>query len=117
MDATTTKATKPQAKKTTTAKPAPKPKLDPTKCKYGEGAYGSPVTMKRCGAAKEHAGRQLCDRHEALWRVEAKRRDAAKRGLPAPVAKSSKVVAIHANKPKAEKIAAFLAPTPAPAND
>lgn len=42
-------------------------------CHWGGGSYGSPTDQKRCTNAR-HPKRQLCDKHEKLWRPIAKSR-------------------------------------------
>jgi hypothetical protein len=94
------------AKKTPAPKsPAAKP--SPEQCRYGDGSYGSPKSMARCKATR-HPKRQLCDAHEAAWRVEAKRRAAAKKAAapksvqkraaakPLPAAYAARVLALEA---------------------
>ncbi len=53
-------------------------KRDSALCHYGGGSYGSPPDSKKC-PLKHEEKRQLCQKHEALWRVEAKKRAAAKK--------------------------------------
>lgn len=66
------KAKKPAAK-------AAVPKFRPDQCHYGAGSYGSTPGSPRCQQIRDRK-RQLCAEHEALWKVEAKRRAQARRG-------------------------------------
>jgi hypothetical protein len=104
----------------TTKKPA-KParaKLADGVCRYGQGAYGSPKNSKRCGAARNpaHLNRQLCDAHEAVWRVEAKKRAAARMPIePKPTTTKPTAIREVRRPPKHEgpvARAAFVAPKP-----
>ena len=74
----TTKAVA-KATKSAPAKVAPAakaPKFGPDQCHWGAGSYLSPKASKRC-QNKRNAKRQLCDEHEAAFRVARRARDEA----------------------------------------
>lgn len=107
------KAAKVAPKAKATPKPkAAKKKLSSTGCRYGQGSYGSPATMKRCDAPRlPKKGGQMCAKHEPMAQAFMKKRADAKRDAAPATPVVAKATTRHTAKGGALRV--VPAPTPA----